>query len=109
MGTEPFILMICGVKSVSDVGWLPKDVVPLLVLINLYDEWGGGPFDSPLYLSTNTNTASSTQKGAYICEFYQIFTLTKKKYQNDKSKNNDDAKDDNMQNGSRAGALPSVL
>lgn len=46
-GTETSILMICGERSGFDVGWLPEDVLPLLVLINLYDERGKGTFDSP--------------------------------------------------------------
>lgn len=40
-GTETSILINCGGKSDFYVGWLPKDVLPLSVLINLYDEKQG--------------------------------------------------------------------
>lgn len=57
-------------KGGFDVGWLPEDVLPLSVLINLYDERQGGEelMTAPLFFSqslNNSNPYTETRRHAY--------------------------------------------
>lgn len=60
-GTETSILMICGGESRFDVGWLPEDVLPLSVLINLYDERQRGEelLTSPMFSCQSLNSSNT--------------------------------------------------
>ena len=51
-------------KGGFDVGWLPEDVLPLSVLINLYDERHGGEelMTAPLFFSQSLNNSNPKLK-----------------------------------------------
>lgn len=62
-GTETSILLHCGYKRGFDVCWLSEDVLPLLGLINLYDERQRGEelLTAPLFFFLRLHTDKSVR------------------------------------------------